>query len=96
MPLLMIIDPKINNHEMYNEYASKAEPIVKSYGGKYLVRGGEIKALSEHWTPERIVIIEWPDQQTMDNCFNSPEYKKIVHLRLNSIVSRSVVVEKCE
>ena len=36
----MVVDTKIKVLEAYEEYKLKAKPIVESYGGEYLRRGG--------------------------------------------------------
>ena len=41
----MIIDSKIKNEEKYKQYIEQVTPIVKKYGGRYHVRGGNIRAL---------------------------------------------------
>ena len=40
MPVYMVVDTKIKNTEAYEEYKIKAKPIVESFGGEYLARGG--------------------------------------------------------
>ena len=40
MTAYLIVDTKINEEEAYEEYKIRAKPIGKSYGGEYLVRGG--------------------------------------------------------
>jgi uncharacterized protein (DUF1330 family) len=80
MSVYMIIDSKIKDAEKYNQYIKQVSPIVAKYGGRYHVRGGEIRSLGT-WKPERIIIIEFPTESHIQNWFTSPEYKKIAPLR---------------
>ncbi|WP_205747762.1 DUF1330 domain-containing protein [Desulforhopalus sp. IMCC35007] len=39
MSAYLIVDTKINNAEVYEEYKKRARPIVEKHGGIYRVRG---------------------------------------------------------
>ena len=41
----MIGDVDIHDLEEYKKYMEKVKPMIESYGGEYLIRGGEIEAL---------------------------------------------------
>ena len=54
MTVYVVVDTKINNAEAYEEYKINAKPIVESYGGEYLARGGETTVPeNELWTPKK-------------------------------------------
>jgi uncharacterized protein (DUF1330 family) len=78
----MIIDSKIKNEEKYKQYIEQVTPIVKKYGGRYHVRGGNIRALG-NWKPERIIIIEFPSEENIHIWLKSPEYSSIVARHLD-------------
>jgi uncharacterized protein (DUF1330 family) len=95
MPVLLITEyTKICNQDLYAEYIALAEPIVRSFQGTYIARTNEIQPLSGNWKPERILILRFPSQELMDNCFSSPEYKALAPLRIESTESRSFIVEE--
>lgn len=91
----MIIQITILNHELYARYVEKVPEVIKKYGGKYLVRGGNIVSLFGNWKPERIVLIEFETMEQLKNCFDSPEYLKIAPFRENSTITKSIVVDEC-
>lgn len=94
MSVYMIIQTKeITDSEKYASYTSKARPIVESYGGKYLVSTDNIMNINWSWSPVRMVIIEFPDDTSFDKCFASDEYKKIIHLRTESVKGEAILVE---
>ncbi len=95
MPVYMIIEIKVMNHELYAKYVEKVPEIVKKYDGRYLVRGGDVIPMFGIWNPERIVIIEFETEEQLRNCFNSVEYLKIAPFRENSTVTKSVIVNGC-
>jgi len=76
---------------MYKQYIDKVSPIIKSYGGKYLVRGGQTITFAGDWKPQRIIIIEFRSLDDLKKCFKSVEYKQIAHLRENSTKSRVII-----
>jgi|TARA_B110000967_G_scaffold45346_1_gene45609 uncharacterized protein (DUF1330 family) len=66
---------KIDNAENLKDYATKVTPIIKRFGGKPLVRGGEYQCLDgEDFL--RTVIWEFPDYESALECHNSKEYQE--------------------
>jgi len=95
MAVYMIIEYiKIDNESIYFDYIKKAEPIVKKYKGKYIVRSNKIKSLSENWKPERVVIIKFPSEEDLKKCFGSEEYRSLSSLRTKSTESKAIIVEE--
>ena len=65
---------KINNINNLKSYATKVTPIIKSFGGKPLVRGGKyIKLEGEEFS--RTVIWEFPSYERAIECHDSKEYQ---------------------
>ena len=83
------------NVESYDEYVEKVFSVVTNYGGKHLVRGGQITAITNNWEPEKIVIIEFQNKKQMKQCFQSSEYLEIAPLREASTISKAIIVEGC-
>ena len=65
---------KINNIENLKNYSAKVTPIIKSFGGKPLVRGGKYQNL-EGEDFSRTVIWEFPSYETAMACHESKEYQ---------------------
>ena len=65
---------KIENQENQNKYAKTVTPIIKSYGGVPLVRGGKNKVYSGDSFP-RTVIWEFPSFEKAVECHSSKEYQ---------------------
>ncbi|MDC0616335.1 DUF1330 domain-containing protein [Candidatus Pelagibacter sp.] len=65
---------KIDSVENLKYYSTKVTPIIKSFGGKPLVRGGEYQLLEgENFL--RTVIWEFPSYQAAIECNESKEYQ---------------------
>ena len=65
----------IKNTKNLKDYAAMVAPIINSYGGKPLVRGGKYKCL-EGEDFSRTVIWEFPSYETAIECHESKEYQK--------------------
>ena len=66
---------KINNTKNLKNYSNKVTPIIKSFGGKPLVRGGNYKCL-EGSDFIRTVIWEFPSYEAAIECHESKEYQE--------------------
>ena len=65
---------KIKSPENQKKYAETVTPIIKSFGGVPLVRGGKSKVCSGDNFP-RTVIWEFPSFEKAVECHNSKEYQ---------------------
>ena len=93
MSVYMVIEIDIKNEELYSQYVEKVPEIIDQYGGRYLIRGGEVTPLSGHWNPERIIVIAFETVEHLQRCFSSPEYLELAPLREQSTVSKAIMVE---
>jgi uncharacterized protein (DUF1330 family) len=66
---------KIDSAENLKNYTAKVTPIIKSFGGKPLVRGGEYQCL-EGENFSRTVIWEFPSYEIAIGCHDSKEYQE--------------------
>tara|TARA_B100000787_G_C16023070_1_gene219351 strand:- start:143 stop:439 length:297 start_codon:yes stop_codon:yes gene_type:complete len=74
---------KINNIKNLRDYSAKVTPIIKSFGGKPLVRGGEYQRL-EGEDFLRTVIWEFPSYEAAIKCHESKEYQEGWSLAMNT------------
>jgi uncharacterized protein (DUF1330 family) len=64
----------IHDAKNLKDYSIKVTPVIKSYGGKPLVRGGDYQCLEgENFL--RTVIWEFPSYEAAMECHNSKEYQ---------------------
>lgn len=93
MSAFVIVDTKIKNVEAYSEYIEKAPPIAARHGGKYLARGGKHTVKEGDWNPTRLVLIEFPDREAIEAFYEDPDYKAIIHIRLENTDSNLVILD---
>ena len=90
----MIGDVDIKNIEEYKKYMEKVKPMIESYGGEYLIRGGEIDALETNlWEPTRMVLVKFPNKNLAMSSYNSNEYKPYKRIRFENATSNIIMVE---
>ena len=83
---------KIENQENLKKYAETITPIVKSYGGRALVRGGKYQTYDGD-SFVRTVIWEFPNYEKAIECHNSIEYQKGWDLAKNTTTRHMQVIE---
>ncbi|MFD2208046.1 DUF1330 domain-containing protein [Kiloniella antarctica] len=82
MSAYILVDTKINNLEIYEEYKVLAKPLAEKYGGIYRTRGGDMEVVeNDLWSPTRIVLIEFPDMESAKRFINSSDYAPIKAMR---------------
>jgi uncharacterized protein (DUF1330 family) len=93
MTVYVIADIEVNDRDAYAEYQKKVPAIIEKYGGRYLVRGGDVTVIEGEWQPSRIVVLEFPSQAELQRFAKSPEYAPVAAIRHRATKSNSFVVE---
>ena len=68
------------------------EGTAKPHGAKWLAQGDVDYVVEGAW-PGSVVLMEFPSLTDAQNWYDSPEYKKIRHLRINNSISDMILVE---
>ena len=93
MPVYVIIEITVIDEAMYTEYVDRVYDVIIHHGGRYLVRGGSSQTLSGNWHPERLVVIAFPNRESVYLCFGSTAYQQLAPLQEQSTTSRAIVVD---
>jgi uncharacterized protein (DUF1330 family) len=64
-----------------------------SFGGQFIVRGGNMTVVEGEWPHPRLVIIEFPSRAAAEGWYRSAEYQKVISLRLNSAAGSLIIVD---
>ena len=83
---------KVENQENLKKYAETVTPIIKSFGGKPLIRGGQHKTY-EGDDFIRTVVWEFPSYEKAIECHNSEDYQAGWSLAKNTTKRHMQVVE---
>ncbi|MDA1258564.1 MAG: DUF1330 domain-containing protein [Chloroflexi bacterium] len=93
MAVYTVAEITVNDPEAYAEYQAKVPATIAQYGGRYLVRGGKVTPGEGGWSPTRIVILEFPDAESLQKWATSPEYAPVAEIRHRAADSKSFMVE---
>ena len=83
---------KVNDQENLKKYAEIVTPIIKSYGGVPLVRGGKYQTFDGD-NFNRTVIWEFPSYEKALECHDSVEYQAGWGLAKDTTVRHMQVIE---
>ena len=94
MPAYLILDTLLDDAELYEEYKSRAKPLIEKFGGEYLARGGRMTLReTDLWSPARLVLIRFADVEAANRCLDSFEYQQILPLSKRSARRTAIVLE---
>ncbi len=92
MPGYVYFQEDVFDHERFEEYKKQSVKSITQYGGKFIVRGGEIQVLEGDFNFSRVVIIEFPSVQVARDWYESEEYAAAKALRLEISKGEAVLV----
>ena len=91
MSAYVIASIDLHDSDEYAEYVANVPAIIQRYGGRYLVRGGNVTVQEGSWSPARFVVIEFPDRAAAEGFYEDPEYAPYRALR-QRISDSSVII----
>ena len=83
---------KIENQENLKKYAETVTPIIKSFGGIPLIRGGKYETFEGN-SFVRTVIWEFPSYSKAMECHNSKEYQDAHAILKGNAIRQFQIVE---
>ncbi len=83
---------RVTDPDGFKEYGAKVTATVERYGGKFLVRGGQIQPLEGEWGT-RMVIIEFESVARAREWYESEELRPLIELRQRTADTMLSIVE---
>lgn len=93
MTAYIVVRVKVTDPEQYKRYTARTPDCVASFGGRFIVRGGETVTLEGPEFSDRMVIIEFPSLERAKEFYRSPEYTEIKALREHAGVAEFIAVD---
>jgi len=93
MTAYIVVRMKVTDPEQYKRYTARTPDCVASFGGRFIVRGGETVTLEGPEFSDRMVVIEFPSLDRAQEFYNSPEYTEIKALREHAGIGEFIAVE---
>jgi len=80
--------------EGFKPYAAAVPDVVKSYGGRFLMRGGVVTPITGPFVPERVVLTEYADPATALAWYTSEAYAPLLKIRLVTTEARLTIMAR--
>ena len=93
MPAYFVAEIETTNPAGMEPYRAAVPATITQYGGRFVTRGGATQLLEGGPEPKRIVILEFADAAAARRWYGSPEYQKILPIRLANSTGRAFIVE---
>ena len=93
MPAYLIAEVDVTDSQAYEAYRKLTPGAIAAYGGRFLVRGGEVDSKEGGWKPARLVMVEFESMQQARKFYDSPEYAPALAIRLKAAKSRLILAE---
>lgn len=93
MPSYVVVMVTVEDPETYREYTERAPVTIARHGGRFLVRGGTVRALEGEPYEGRLVIMEFPTAEAADQWFSDPDYQSIARLRRAASTGRLLLAD---
>ena len=77
----LVVQGTVSDDEAWRRYGAAVVPLIASFGGKHLTKGGGAELLEGGHADERTAVFEFPSMDAVHAFWNSPEYVPVKELR---------------
>jgi uncharacterized protein (DUF1330 family) len=88
-----IVDLEVFDIEHYLAYQRAVAPLLEGVGARYLARGGESLVLEGDYQPNRLILVEFPSLEVMQDFYQSDGYRNLEAQRMACSRARILGVE---
>ena len=93
MPAYLIAEIDITDPVAYDDYRKLTPAAIEKYGGRFIVRGGQVDSKEGDWNPSRLVVVEFASMEQARKFYDSPEYAPALAIRKRAAKSRLLLAE---
>lgn len=95
MKAYLVLDFSVTNMEPFMEYVEKIPHQIKRHLGKYIVRGEVPTVVEGDWSPQRVVILEFPTKQNAEQFLADPDSQQLFKIRHQNTISKLILLGGC-
>ncbi len=97
MSAYLISQVEVLDPEAWENYRTRAAPVIAQFGGRYLVRGAPAEVIEADWPvkeppPQTAIVAEFPSMKALKDWYASPEYAEAFAFRAAAVKRRMVFV----
>ena len=89
----VIADVRVTDQALFAEFAAGVPATIEAYGGRYIIRGGDIEGFQGDWAPPRCVGVEFESAEQARGWLNSEEFSPMRDLLNRSSDTDVIVME---
>lgn len=93
MTVYVVVDNDVTNPQAYRDYLKLITPTVGEFGGRYLIRAGEIHFSDSDWKPDRLVVMAFDKRADAEAWVHSTKTAPIHEMRRANAVSRLIIID---
>jgi uncharacterized protein (DUF1330 family) len=93
MPAYVIVNIEVTDQDAFEHYRAAVPEVLARFGGRYLVRGGDLHVIEGEPPLNRLVILEFPDMDRARAFYSSEDYAPLLKLRMAAARSEMVLVD---
>ena len=95
MKAYLVLDLSVKDFTGFKKYIDEIPAFIAKHGGQYIVRGVVPDIIEGDWTPERLVILEFPARANAEAFLGDPDIQDLFKLRHATTTSQLVLAEGC-
>jgi uncharacterized protein (DUF1330 family) len=93
MTKYLVLDLTVNDLADFLPYVRAIPTFIAKHGGRYASRGADPVRLEGDWTPQLLVILEFPSRENVAAFLSDPEAQDLFARRHRSTTSKLVMVD---
>jgi uncharacterized protein (DUF1330 family) len=91
----LMLDLAINDVVGFSRYMATIPAHIARYDGRYIVKGAVPTCIEGDWTPQRMVIIEFPERSKAEAFLRDASIQDLFKVRHETTTSKLVLVDGC-
>ena len=96
MKAYLVLDFAVRDFRGFRPYVSAIPAFIEKHGGRYIVRGVEPTVMEGGWSPELMVILEFPSRENARAFLDDPDAQELFRVRHKTTTSKLVLVDGCD
>lgn len=93
MTAYLVLDLTVNDLRGFMPYVEAIPAFIAKHGGRYASKGADPEVMEGDWTPQRVVILEFPSRDAAKGFLADPDAQDLFARRHRTTTSRLVLVD---
>ena len=93
MTVYLVLDLTVNDLTDFLPYVAAIPAFIAKHGGRYASKGADPVVMEGDWSPQRLVILEFPSRSHVQAFLTDPQAQDLFERRHRSTTSRLILVD---